>query len=160
MNYLFLDIDGVVNSHEFFFGPSACGTLERDGQPLSAQIDPRAIAHLNAIINATQAEVVISSSWRQVHSVGTIARALRDKGFTGKVIGKTGYRADGDSSDRRGLEILDWLKAQQVMSKRWVILDDSADMGVLLPCLVRTTWNDGLLAEHVAPAIKILLEGP
>jgi HAD domain in Swiss Army Knife RNA repair proteins len=156
--FLFLDIDGVLNSHEFFYaehGPR--GTTDRS---LHRMIDPRAVLHLNAIIEASRALVVVSSSWRQVHAVTRIKNALMHHGFVGEIIGRTGYRSDGDSSNRRGFEIQDWLDANAQDPYRFVILDDSADMGTLLPKLVRTTWERGLLAEHVAQALKLLEISP
>jgi hypothetical protein len=42
--------------------------------------------------------------------------------------------------------------------ERFVILDKEADMGDLSPRLVKTTWNDGLLDEHVDRAIAMLMQ--
>jgi len=163
MNYfLFLDIDGVLNSAEFFYGPLAKQERKSD-RSLEHMLDPTAVGYLNTIVDATGAKVVISSSWRQVHRPSVIREALKKRGFTGDVIGRTGYRSDGDSGTRRGLEIQDWLDIEENMTdepRRFVILDDSSDMGPLLPYLVRTTWERGLCIEHVPLAIGILLEGP
>lgn len=154
--FLFLDMDGVCNSHDFFFGPRR---LSEPGREPTHMIDPSTIPHLNAIVERSGALVVISSSWRQVHKLVRITAALKHHGFTGRVIGKTGYRSDGDSTNRRGLEIQDWLDSNENLydqPQSFVILDDSSDMGLLLPCLVRTSWQHGLLAEHVPLALEIL----
>ena len=76
-----------------------------------------------------------------------------------EVIGKTGYSRVGDSTNRRGIEIGNWLHDKWVRENepcRFVILDDSSDMGPLRTNLVRTTWDEGLLPEHIEPALKIL----
>lgn len=130
--YLFLDIDGVLNSHQFFYSDLAQKERLMD-RSIEHQLDPAAIGHLNAIIQATDAQIVISSSWRIVRTVSVIKHALHNRGLEGdKVIGKTGYRSDGDSSNRRGLEIQDWLNEKAGDAPhRFVILDDSSDMGEL-----------------------------
>ncbi len=152
-HYLFLDIDGVCNSHRYFFGGDKPGDRERN---VFNMIDPSTIPYLHAICDPVQAQVVITSSIRLACPMGQIKRAFRDHGLLAQIIDKTGYSAVGDHTNRRGIEIQNWLDAKACAPCRFVILDDSADMGPLLPHLVRTTWNDGLLAEHVAPALKIL----
>lgn len=154
-----MDLDGVVNSQDYFFGVRR----PEGDRELRKMIDPETIPHLNQIIERTGALVVISSSWRLVHRLPDIRGALNHHGFVGKVVSKTGYSREGDSTNRRGLEIQAWIDAEECASdepRGFVILDDSRDMGRLLPYLVNTTWEHGLLAEHVEPAVKILLEGP
>lgn len=154
--YLFLDIDGVCNSHRYFFGGDRPGDRERN---VFNMIDPSTIPHLNAICDPLGVKVVISSSIRLAYPMGQIRRALRDHGLRADVVGKTGYSSVGDSTNRRGIEIGNWMHDKWLSDNepcRFVILDDAADMGPLLPNLVQTTWGDGLLAEHVEPALRIL----
>jgi len=164
--FLFLDLDGVVNSARYFADLKArmeahkttCGDKE---ERLRHQVDPDATFHLSEIVRRSGAKIVISSSWRLVQTLDAIKTALRDRGFeyASSVIGKTPYSAVGDSTNRRGIEIQNWLVAEENLSdepRRIVILDDDRDMGPLLPHLVKTTWQDGLLAEHVPAALKIL----
>jgi hypothetical protein len=155
-HYLFLDLDGVCNSHRYFFGGESMGDRERN---IFNMIDPSTIPHLNAICDPLGVKVVITSSARLAYPMGQFKRAFRDHGLNAPIIGKTGYSAVGDSTNRRGIEIGNWLHAEKNLRyepRRFLILDDSADMGPLLPYLVRTTWGEGLLAEHVEPALKIL----
>jgi|SRR5882672_1174153 len=155
--YLFLDMDDVLTSSDYMFGPRRPIPQGDDFRSPYEMIDPETIPRLNAIVEPTGALVVISSSWRQVHPLGFIANAMVRHGFKGTVVGKTGYRSDGDSGTRRGLEIQDWLdRASPVAQPRFVILDDDSDMGPLAPRLVKTTWQRGLLDEHVSLALKIL----
>ncbi len=160
IKYAFLDIDGVLNCHRYFVALGICTARHGTDEWVALQLDPAAVGRLNAIIDATGAEVVISSSWRLAYSQGTIARALRARGFLGKVISMTGYRSDGDSTNRRGFEIQDWLDANAPFERRLVILDDSSDFGNLLRFHVKTSWLDGLLDCHVPQAINMLNEGP
>jgi len=166
--FLFLDMDGVMTSSDYMFGPRRPAAEDGDCRSPYAMIDPATIPRLNAIVEPTGARVVITSSWRLVHKIGIIANALMRHGFTGKVVGKTGYSVAGDSRTRRGIEIQDWLDkhagreqlGEHAVTRRIVILDDDRDMGPLLPWLVQTTWQSGLLDDHVPLALKILQEGP
>ena len=163
MKVIFLDFDGVLNSARYFYGPDRV-SAENLTQLWKCihMLDPATAPLLNAITDASGARLVISSSWRLAYPLGIIDKAMKHRGFTGQVIGKTGYRSDGDSTSRRGLEIQDWMDQHHEAGwepiEAFVILDDSADMGPLLPKLVRTTWEEGLLAEHVEPALRILEE--
>jgi hypothetical protein len=167
---VFLDFDGVLNSHRFFFGPGAVkrpDNADRD-EKLRLSLDPAAIAHLNTIIERSGAKIVISSSWRLAHSVGTLRRALHQRGFryADSVVGKTPYSPVGDSTNRRGIEIQTWINTDGgagwmtgdhgAFDPTIVILDDDRDMGPLLPRLVKTSWETGLLAEHVPMALQLL----
>jgi hypothetical protein len=76
MRIVFLDVDGVMNSHRHFAAmrrdgrppvPQSVHHLYHSGDgrmPLSYHFDPEAMAALNHIIEKTRARVVISSTWR------------------------------------------------------------------------------------------------
>jgi hypothetical protein len=160
---IFLDIDGVLNSHAYL--QRAPGAFD-DRDP-AKMIDDQAVAHLNAIVERSGADVVISSSWRIAHRLPTIRDALRRRGFVGRVIGRTpiGHREPIRGVIRgcvRGNEIQGWLDAaaqrQGFSVSSFVILDDNSDMGHLLPRLVQTTYGHGLLPAHVAKALAVLEE--
>ncbi len=177
-------MDGVVNSHAFF--ASGAGRLmvgppvgKRAAQPVRDakraplhgdhrmmvdMIDPAAVVHLNAVIAATGAKVVLSSSWRIPWPWPAVWNALDARGFDGLVIDATPNGAivpreleDADPDTyTRGIEIQAWLDAHPAVES-FAIVDDSADMAHLLPRLVRTTWARGLEAEHVAPLVALLI---
>lgn len=63
MNYIFLDIDGVLNNkkhyskqHKKYGGRFYCENMP---------FNPRSILNLRKIINKTNSKVVLSSSWRR-----------------------------------------------------------------------------------------------
>lgn len=148
---LFLDIDGVLNSARFLReNPGAF-----DGRVLSQMLDPAAVARLEQLSLATDMDVVVSSSWRIVFPLTSIAEALVAHGFTGRIVGATGTGRNRKAN--RGLEILAWLDSDQSAQDKFCILDDDSDMGVMLPVLVKTTWEDGLLDEHVDRALALLI---
>jgi hypothetical protein len=153
---IFLDIDGVLNSGSFFGRTQD----ERKNQEFDRetwelkQIDPEAVALLNKIIDSTGAEVVISSTWRRLHSDGKIARMLRHHGFTGKVIGSTPKLNEGHC---RGREIDGWIRENRPGQElRFVILDDDNDMEPHMDRLVKTINLLGLVDSKVQEAIKLL----
>jgi hypothetical protein len=148
---LFLDIDGVLNSARFLReNPGAF-----DGRLLSQMLDPSAVGRLQQLALATDADVVISSSWRIVFPLTSIAEALAVHGFTGRIVGATGTGRNRKSL--RGLEIQAWLEADRSAQDKICILDDDSDMGPMLPFLVKTTFEEGLLDEHVDQALRLLL---
>jgi hypothetical protein len=55
---LFLDVDGVLNSDDYQFCSGKWNMSKK------SQIDPTSIPLLNQIIAATNAKIVVSSTWR------------------------------------------------------------------------------------------------
>lgn len=157
---IFLDFDGVLNSVDFLEETYDQRKLLEKGRRTdqeswwSAMIDGRAVGHLNEIIKHSGAKVVVSSSWRHGHTLAELRGILKNKGFIGSLIDKTPKRAPV-APYRRGNEIQAWLDEHPDV-KKFVIIDDDSDMEHLMSYLVQTTWKSGLLAEHVAKALRIL----
>jgi hypothetical protein len=156
---LFLDIDGVLNSARWFSargGPDTPDGLTREEH----QIDPAAVAVLNRILDATGAKVVVSSTWRLLHTPAAIHRILRRRGFAGKIIGRTpNLSASAPYGEARGHEIEAWLTAHDRASSTpspICIVDDDADMAHLAPFLVKTSFQDGLTEAHVERCVALL----
>ena len=136
MKVVFLDIDGVLND--------AVTTAELwDDKPKKDHLDC-----LKAIIDATNAKIVLSSTWRLFPSArNDVKNALRNVGL--EFIDKTKELRD------RASEIQEWLNRHPEVEK-FVILDDEEISGKFPDNLVQTTFYRGLLPEHVEKAIKIL----
>ncbi len=143
---IFLDIDGVLNTRGFLEG--------REESEWSEQIDPRAVARLDALARRSGAKVVISSSWRCYLPVARIEEILRAQGFTGEILGATPRRPPS-----RGTEIQAWIDAEAEEVVGLVILDDVPEMEHLTPHFVQTTFEEGLLDGHVEEALVILARG-
>ena len=117
---IFLDIDGVISTSAFKL------SADRDS-PLSPKelkviqdcpgvdrydlrfINPKHIKHLNQIVLATGAKVVITSDWRIASNVAQFQAMLDYNGFIGEVIGTTKVL-----NIPRGQEIQDWLEDNQI----------------------------------------------
>ena len=96
MKVIFLDVDGVLNSQSLF---------ERCGEEL-VPIDEENIQYLKAIVDATNAKIVLSSSWRYgwaEHSDGVqdwcslLVDTLQK--YQLKIIDKTEYLSNGRRED-------------------------------------------------------------
>lgn len=139
--YLFLDIDGVLNSQKFL--STTLGTP----YPLD-QFDPIAVERLNRIVEETGCKVVISSSWRDNYGLESVFEKV---GLNFPIHGKTGYDVC------RGKEIANWLKDKK-KPYRYVILDDCDDHIDVYHSghFIHTSETYGLREKHVKLAIKIL----
>lgn len=163
MRVLFLDFDGVLNSSKYMQELSAEG---RSWGDKSNQLDRRAVALLNKIIEKSGCKVVISSTWRMGRSLPTLREILETAGFKGEVIGKTtegpGQTASGllTTSYHRGFQIQMWLNEAKKLGRydveEFVILDDDSDMEHLTDRFVKTSFSMGLQEEHVMQALKLL----
>lgn len=125
------------------------------------------IDRLNKIIEATDAKVVITSTWRKLcGDVSMWNYFLVACGFKGQVLGTTPIL-----NTYRGLEIETWLKIYEDEHatpktsyyyegkiESFIILDDDNDMLNLKDHLVLTNNKLGLQDEQVEEAIKKLNE--
>lgn len=183
MKVIFLDIDGVLNSQDWYI-------YRRDNVAMDSvnaqypfyEFDPRAVERLNRIIEKTEAKIVVSSSWRSGETVESLQKLLDSVGVKGEVIGLTphlwcqkpypdmdGYRVP------RGCEIdwwldnygdfqrINWSEEKQIeyinkaKVKNYIILDDDSDMLYgQREHFIRTAHDHGLTDELVDLAISIL----
>lgn len=159
MKVLFLDIDGVLNSHAYMI--ALPGAFDRDDWV--HMLDPAPCARLARVLARTGAAVVISSSWRVGRTPEEIRELLARRAVVAEVLGATPYnpRAPIDRDARiytaheRGYEIAAWL-AEHPEVTAFAIVDDGSDMAHLRDRLVQTTWERGLLDEHVERLCALL----
>lgn len=156
MKIIFLDFDGVV----------VCSPVERvalpNGKKVHALNGP-AVERLNKIVEATNAEVVVTSTWRLHHSLERLTGYLERAGFKGRVRDTTPdiWPMDGNArvSEYRSEEIKQWLKSRLI--RKWVVIDDVNIKGVPDKQMIHVYagWeNGGLQDSHVEKAIKVLNE--
>jgi len=163
LRVLFLDIDGVLNSNAYL--KANPGAFDRSKGYIS-MFDPVACARLQAVLTATGAKIVISSSWRIVHSIDEIRGYLAARGVTAEVIGFTpsgGYDLSADHAfptnetlTCRGAEILAWVHEHPELES-YAVVDDNSDMDGVRERFVQTTWAHGLQPEHMLPLVRTLL---
>ena len=111
---LFLDIDGVLNSTNFY--------IERSEKH---ELDSRAVKWLSDLVNdIPNLDVVISSSYRKLHSLDEINQILQLYGATFTAIDVT-----PNLNTFRGVEIQKWLSDNRNNNfKKYAIVDDDSDM--------------------------------
>lgn len=110
MKVIFLDVDGVLNSDEYF---DKIRGLEING--IENDIDIEKIKLLKKAVVATGAKVVLSSSWRYTRNGKELKELLL----------KYGIQTDSTPflGNERGNEIKQWL-ANHPDTEDYVILDD------------------------------------
>lgn len=155
---IFLDIDGVLNSVDYFEQVKYCKGY--------TEINPEKVKLLKEIVDRTGAEIVLSSTWRCLaennsepeHPMYTyLTDTLKEYGM--KIIDHTPY-----IKQDRPKEIKVWLNKQTDKDIRFVSLDDDFpeykyDETGIGNCLVKTSFYEkdgGLRREHVEQATGIL----
>lgn len=148
MNIVFLDIDGVLNSAQWF---------EHFPTPGKWDLDPVLVKRVNAIVETADASIVISSNWRVHMRPQHLVDLLEKQGlYPHRIVGMTPRLFNGTTIGPRGPEIAEWLKRDQDRTEKFVILDDRDDMGNLIPFLVQTNGEIGITDTDVDRAISML----
>ena len=152
MKIIFLDVDGVLNyigckshAYGYYF------------------VEDDKIKLLKEIIDRTEAQIVLSSSWRverfdkykfikpyKYKLYHKLVKKLNEYGLT--ILSHTPVLHEW-----RGKEIDQWLKNWDgEVIENFVILDDRYDMDPYMDKLVQTSLSVGLTREAVEQAVKIL----
>ena len=143
MKVIFLDVDGVLNNSNWAM------QMYDEGVHVYAEnlLDERAVRLLQKLIDATDAKIVVSSSWRRdKYAMQCLADQLKPMEV---------YDVTPVKNTIRGDEITAWLKKHKDVDT-YVILDDDSDMGDHMEHLIQTTFQRGLQPEHIEEAIKWL----
>ena len=126
MNYLFLDIDGVLNTGQYSNYLVENGLYETDAD--GYLFDPEAVKNLQYIIEETDAKIIITSTWRLD---GDMQALWNNRDLAGDVIGVTPTiqkeKAIGKIKiwyGHRGMEIEEWLSSNATAPYKYAILDD------------------------------------
>lgn len=150
MKIMFLDFDGVLNGF----------LLRKVHMHDGPDLHPNLVELVNRIIRATNAKIVISSSWRnnEKFSFDKVVDALRYAGFIGDIIGRTPTLTDFHSA--REDEIDMWLAWRQQNKEAepiesFVILDD-IPMVRMKDSAIETSCEYGIVEADVERAIAIL----
>lgn len=147
--YIFLDFDGVLNTEQYQ------AELAIEGKPCKdiygPLFDPRTIKHLGNIIKVTGAKIVITSSWRFIHSLNVLQQMWIERRLPGVVYSTLTTES---SSKSRGEEITMWLQGKD---NRFVIIDNENDFVISQQESVVITNNvRGLTQKDAQKAIEIL----
>jgi len=146
---IFLDVDGVLNimsnSYRTFM------------KPYGQHIEPHLVQRLNYLIEKTDSDIVVSSSWR-VH-MDDLETQMVEQGFKHwhRVIGATNY-----NGQYRGQQIADWIEFNEYKGVYCVLEDEPSDIcgnkcrAIGARYVVHVDMAEGLSENDVSRAIGIL----
>lgn len=133
-NYIFLDFDGVLNTGDCQRELSKWDLPCED--KYGRLFSPQAMNNLYRIVEATDAMIVVISSWKSIHGLDGLRQMWKKRGYKGMIHAVT----RNDVSDEwllnadlsaledfsmphpKGMEIADYLKTHEVTN--YVIIDD------------------------------------
>lgn len=152
MRIIFLDFDGVLNSREFLIKNQESIQSRRSFLTRSReQIDPVAVKLVSDFALEKDADTVISSSWRRLHTLKEINAMLKARGWAARLPFDVTPKTD---EGFRGDEINQWLWDNRPIHSH-VIFDDDGDFHLAQP-LVMTTFDFGITEAHIDLARGIL----
>lgn len=147
-NYIFLDIDGVLNSkHTKAKGPY--------GNP---GIGKKHLEILKTIVDKTDGEIVLISDWRlsflpndhMSDMANYISKKLESVGLSMTIV------SENPCYENRSDEISEWMLNNP--TKKFIILDDSFCSGyeadTMQPHWIQTDFRKGLEEKHIEEAIE------
>lgn len=168
--FLFLDIDGVLNTGNYGRSLIESGFDDRDSD--GSLFDPIAVENLRYIIDTTKAMIVFSTSWR-LDGSKYMCDLWERRNMPGKIAGITPsvegiYFSEVDTEERysrhaygiRGMEIHEWLRRntnERIKPYNYAILDDENDFLLFQSeHVVLTNPDMGITREIADKVIKIL----
>lgn len=168
MKVMFLDFDGVINSHQsatFWHNKRDQATWENEmysswpgtlKEYIAHEFCPIALSNVEELVRRVpDLKIVVSSTWRVGETVETLKEILKPSQLIcDRIIDKT------DSfSNVRGNEIQRWLDAHPEVT-HYVILDDDSDMlDSQKKNFVKTSSLHGFQYGDLLWALRILEEG-
>lgn len=166
---IFLDMDGVMNNDRAF--QRSKKGFHPPGNLSAHTVSHLCVEHLNILMDKTNSDIVISSSWRSKRKMDdmdltfefgniTVIRALSWGGFKhcNRIIGNTIELDD----EIRGKEIEHWLENHKdrfsLNETPFIILDDDGDMteNQLLNNFVQPNRRLGLQQSDINKALKLI----
>ena len=151
MKVIFLDVDGVLNSNAY-----VDYTLKNNVKGILEEIDPKTIDMLKYALDVTDAQIVVSSSWRNIRKFEQLKELFLRYGIN--LDEKTPVLGH-----ERGLEIKQYLE-EHVDIDQYLILDDDMFDSFdeeLRNNLILTkenhednSYGDGLQIKHIEQIIK------
>jgi hypothetical protein len=147
---LFLDFDGVLNTEHYQ------GLLQYQGKPwqdeYGAFFDPKAVKQLKRIIDATDADIVIESSWKYL-GLDAMKELWEVRNLPGTIIDITPSLL----GKNKGVEIASWLSKYAKQDIRYVIIDDEyVILDSQLSHFILANPYEGITEEQANRAISIL----
>lgn len=171
MRVLFLDIDGVLNDNGYISSAQpGDGSLSIvDASYSNAhEIDPERVALVNAIVERTGCEVVLSSAWRLLFGLERVAAWLRERGARFTLLDQTPGAGSVVAQNRvwprfsrwlprRSDEIQAWLDEHPSV-EAWAVIDDDRDADLGDGSFTHVRGATGIETAHVEAIVARLGE--
>ena len=166
---IFLGFDGVLNTEHYQ------GLLQYQGKPWQdehgAFFDPNAVKQLKRIIDATNADIVVESSWKYL-GLDAMKELWDVRNLPGRIIDITPSTISDEyllSSDLenihpsllhcKGVEIASWLSKYETQDLKYVIIDDEyVILDSQLPYFILINPYEGITEEQANQVISMLNE--
>lgn len=155
--FIFLDIDGVLNSDEWtkkYFRENLYYIPEVD-----QDLDPEALRRIDVLVNETSGELVLTSYWR-LDLEGTRKR-LEHSGLRTKINYSLPVSPlESEPGWSRGRLISEFLNLKKNECERYIILDDTDDelSSHGKERFIKINPVTGITEENINKAIKLLNE--
>lgn len=153
---LFLDIDGVLNSVQFYAKHKHLHAARGQG---IYSMDPACVNRVEQICDATRCSIVIMSTWRRVHSTSDIAKYFMMTGYSKvpPIVGATPVLSEVRHEMQRAAEVDAYLFAKMPLSyrDRFVCLDDHRGFYSHQP-FIHIDSEFGITDDDVDKAILLL----
>lgn len=151
---IFLDIDGVLNSGEYW---DIIKPYEDKLTEMQREIDSECLDNLKKIVNVTKAKIVVISSWKNTtRKFREFKKYMFENGLN--IYDTTKNSPEGGIN--RGTEIRQWLEEHKDEVDKFIIIDDDIfpDYNELEEKLIKTEFYNGrgLELKHVEKAINML----
>lgn len=162
MNYIFLDIDGVMNNRIDWMSKVDNKSEQFHDHRMFCD---EAWEMLSDVCKRTKAKIVLSSSWRLgfKNRNGYVVCKSNDCSLSQKLLFYfEKYNIDlvgltTNHYDYRGKQINDYVKRNLFATDKWVVLDDE-DSDIKGYCkeeqMIKTEFETGLLPEHCEKIIN------
>ena len=149
--YLFLDIDGVMNSFNDY--KMSNEEFMKKLNKISFHLNPEKIKILNEIYLEYKPTIILSSYWRKRFSLKKINKIFKKSGFIGKISDKTTKK--GEEHNDRWNQIQKYISQKNV--KNYIILDDEhiTRNQKVVPNFIKTDSYVGLKIKHLKEIEKI-----
>ena len=144
---IFLGFDGVLNTEHYQ------GLLQYQGKPwqdeYGAFFDPKAVKQLKRIIDATDADIVVESSWKYL-GLDAMKELWEVRNLPGTIIDITPSLL----GKNKGVEIASWLSKYAKQDIRYVIIDDEyVILDSQVAHFILTNSYEGITEEQANRAI-------
>lgn len=166
---IFLDFDGVLNTEKYYCELKSKGLPSDD--KYGQLFDPEAVANLRKIIDATDARIVVSSSWRYM-GLNVLQRMWYDRDLPGRIVDITPLHLLDDKlcdTDLTQVDMLSLCRGNEIKwyfdevldansnSRRFVIFDDLKEvLPELQDHFIRIDPIVGITEEDVERAVEIM----